>query len=208
MNTASQCTPATLSCILKDVETKGQTLNISIEQFLAQVEKKAYRMAEIATSNQQDALDIVQETMIKLVEKYSNKTAEEWKPLFYKILQSKIMDHFRKQKLYRKFFFWKNYHHENGYQQSDYHDNDYHQQLNQACDFISPERDLIGQQNVHKVTQALKQLSVRQQQCFMLRSWEGLNVSETAKAMNCSQGSVKTHYSRAKESLMKALNDE
>jgi len=177
---------------------RSETLNISIEQFLAQVEKKAYRMAEIATKNPQDALDIVQDAMIKLVEKYSAHPSDQWKPLFYRILQSRIMDYFRKQTLYRKFFFWK----------KNNIDDNYENKINQASDFITPERSLIAQQEIQKVTQALKQLSVRQQQCFMLRSWEGLNVSETAKAMSCSQGSVKTHYSRAKQSLAKALNDE
>jgi len=183
-------------------------LNISIEQFLMQVEKKAYRMAEIATNDSHDALDIVQETMIKLVEKYADKNAEEWKPLFYKILQSKIMDHFRKQTVYRKFFFWKKQNHHLEYSESDSNKNVGYEPQNHAEDLRSPERELIGEQKVEKVTQALKNLSVRQQQCFMLRSWEGLNVAETAKAMNCSQGSVKTHYSRAKESLKKAIDDE
>ncbi len=178
---------------------RGIALNISIEQFLAQVEKKAYRMAEIATRNQSDALDIVQETMIKLVEKYSDRPAEEWKPLFYRILQSRIMDYFRRQKIYRKIFFWKNQ------QTEDDHQEDI---LSQASDFITPERELAGQQDLAKVTDALKQLSPRQQQCFLLRSWEGLSVIETAEAMKCSQGSVKTHYSRAKESLRKALSNE
>ena len=208
MNYPCQCTVGTLSGILHKENKKGQTLNISIEQFLIQVERKAFRMAEIATNNQHDALDIVQETMIKLVEKYAHKNSEEWKPLFYKILQSKIMDHFRKQTVHRKFFFWKKSDYNNEYSESDSNNNIDFEPQNQAKDLRSPERELIGKQKIEKVTQALKKLSVRQQQCFMLRSWEGLNVAETAKAMNCSQGSVKTHYSRAKDSLMKALDDE
>ena len=179
--------------------TKGIALNISIEQFLAQVEKKAYRMAEIATQNQSDALDIVQDTMIKLVEKYSDKPCNEWKPLFYTILNSRIMDYFRRKKVYNSLFFWKKQHHE---------DEGFEDEISKASDFITPERELQGQQNLQKVSGALKQLSPRQQQCFLLRSWEGLSVIETAQVMKCSQGSVKTHYSRAKEALKKALDDE
>lgn len=178
---------------------KGLTLNITIEQFLAQVEKKAFRMAEIATTNHSDALDIVQDTMIKLVEKYSDKPAEQWKPLFYRILHSRIMDHFRRQKIYRGVFFWKKHQSQEGEQIDE---------MSKASSFITPERELTGQQDLTRVTDALQRLSPRQQQCFLLRSWEGLSVIETALAMNCSQGSVKTHYSRAKEALKKALLDE
>jgi len=175
------------------------TLDISIEQFLVQVEKKAFRMAEIATKNQADALDIVQDTMIKLVEKYSDKPPQEWKPLFYRILQSRIMDYFRRRKVYNGIFFWKN---------SSQQDEQFEDEISKASDHINPERELTGQQKLQKVSHALKKLSPRQQQCFLLRSWEGLSVIETALAMKCSQGSVKTHYSRAKEALTKALEDE
>ncbi|MCW9017364.1 MAG: sigma-70 family RNA polymerase sigma factor, partial [Kangiellaceae bacterium] len=80
--------------------------------------------------------------------------------------------------------------------------------LTEGTDFISPDRELEGQQQVNTVLSALKKLPTRQQQCFMLRSWEGLSVADTAIAMGCSQGSVKTHYSRAKEALRKAVEVE
>ena len=160
-------------------------------------------MAEIATNNSSDALDIVQEAMIKLVTKYSDKTASEWKPLFYRILQTKITDHFRRKTVHNRIFFWRN---------SNPHsidgDDSFDSAIDRESDNISLERRLSGEQDIQKVSLALKQLSPRQQQCFLLRSWEGLSVSETAEAMKCSEGSVKTHYSRAKDSLKKALNDE
>ena len=133
-------------------------LDISIEQFLLLVEKKAYRIAEIATQNQSDALDIVQDTMIKLVEKYSDKPSNEWKPLFYTILNSRIMDYFRRKKVYNSLFFWKKQHLE---------DEGFEDEISKASDFITPERELQGQQDVQKVSYALKQLSPRQQQCFL-----------------------------------------
>lgn len=172
--------------------------SLTMEQFLAQVEKKAYRMAEIATQNQSDALDIVQDSMIKLVEKYSEKPAAEWRPLFYRILQSRITDYFRRKTLQQKIFFWKSPQKE---------DDEVIDPVDQASDFITPEREISGQRNVDQVLDAIKRLPVRQQQCFMLRSWEGLSVSETALAMGCSEGSVKTHYSRAKEALAKAVQE-
>jgi RNA polymerase sigma-70 factor (ECF subfamily) len=177
----------------------GITLNISIELFLAQIEKKAYRMAEIATQNPADALDIVQETMIKLVQKYSDKPSEQWKPLFYRILQNRITDHFRSRTIHRKVFFWKN---------SQQDDEQFEDNILKASDFITPEREVTGRRNIESVIDSLKSLPRRQQQCFMLRSWEGFSVKETAKAMGCSEGSVKTHYSRARESLRKSLNEE
>lgn len=167
--------------------------------FLAQVESKAFRMAEIATQNQADALDIVQDAMIKLVEKYAEKPSEQWKPLFYRILQSKIMDYFRRKTVYSKLFFWKSAVND---------EQEYEEQHVQASDFITPERQLTGERNVEKVSVALKKLPLRQQQCFLLRSWEGLSVIDTAEIMGCSQGSVKTHYSRAREALKNALTEE
>ncbi|PHS18669.1 MAG: RNA polymerase sigma factor [Kangiella sp.] len=169
-----------------------------MEQFLKEVQSKAFRMAEIATKNQADALDIVQDTMIKLVEKYSDKPSNEWKPLFYRILQSKTMDYFRKKTIQNKIFFWRN-------NQSS--DEDFIDEIDNASDHITPERELDGRNDLKVVSKALKKLAPRQQQCFMLRSWEGLSVKETALAMGCSDGSVKTHYSRAKEALKKALGD-
>lgn len=171
---------------------------VSMERFLLEIEKKAYRMAQLATGNQSDALDIVQDTMFKLVEKYSDRPSNEWKPLFYRILQSKITDYFRKKSLHSKIFFWK---------QSSDADSETFDPIESASDFICPERELSGQRNVENILLAIKELPLRQQQCFLLRSWEGLSVKETADAMGCSEGSVKTHYSRAKEALKYALTE-
>jgi len=183
---------------MNSLNYEERILELTIEQFLKEVQSKAFRMAEIATKNQADALDIVQDTMIKLVEKYSDKPSNEWKPLFYRILQSKTMDYFRKKTIQNKIFFWRN-------NQSS--DEDFIDEIDNASDHITPERELDGRNDLKVVSKALKKLAPRQQQCFMLRSWEGLSVKETALAMGCSDGSVKTHYSRAKEALKKALGD-
>ncbi len=171
--------------------------SLTMQNFLAEVEKKAYRMAQVATQNSDDALDIVQDTMMKLVTHYSERPKEQWKPLFYRILQSRIADFYRKKKLQQALFFWKT-----GDDESE--TNEY--LIKQCSDHTTPERALVGQQEVHRVLRALEQLPHRQQQCFMLRSWEGLNVAETASAMGCSTSSVKTHYARAKQALESMLS--
>jgi len=180
---------------IQNTTFRRRALNISIAQFLSQVEKKAFRMAEIATQNEADALDIVQDSMIKLVEKYSDKPAEQWRPLFYKILHSRIMDYFRRRKVYRTLFFWKN---------SERDDSHFEIQEN-ASNNITPERQVAAENQLRQVSLALKTLPTRQQQCFLLRSWEGLSVKDTASVMGCTEGSVKTHYSRAKQALKNAL---
>lgn len=167
-----------------------------MQQFLIDIEKKAYRMAQVATQNSDDALDIVQDSMLKLVTQYSERPQPQWKPLFYRILQSKIADYFRKKKLHQAIFFWKPVSDDDDKQ-------DYF--IEQFSDHITPEKSLHAQQELLCVLNALKQLPYRQQQCFILRSWEGLSVADTADIMGCSVGSVKTHYSRAKKVLEQQL---
>ena len=78
----------------------------ALDQFLLSVQKRAFHMAKIAIGNDDDALDVVQDTMIKLVQKYSDKNEDEWKPLFYRILQSRIYDFHRKHTVKKKIFSW------------------------------------------------------------------------------------------------------
>ena len=155
-------------------------------------------MAEIATQNQADALDIVQDSMIKLVEKYIDKPSDQWKPLFYRILQNNIINYFRIRTVQRNLFFWKDKH-------LDSDDQDY--SITHASDHITPEREVSGARNIEQILATLKKLPRRQQQCFMLRSWEDLSVKETAAIMGCTEGSAKTHYSRAREALKNSLNE-
>jgi RNA polymerase sigma-70 factor, ECF subfamily len=177
----------------------AQTQSDPMQDFLTQVERKAFRMAEIAIQNHSDALDVVQDAMIKLVEKYSDKPREEWKPLFYRILQNRIMDYFRHKKLMNNIFFWK---------KDEANLNSVDRDIIEEADERTPEREIQGQRNLKTVIRALKKLPLRQQQCFMLRSWEGLSVKETADVMGCTEGSVKTHYSRARESLSLVIQEE
>lgn len=155
-------------------------------------------MAFIATGNREDALDVVQDAMTKLVQKYAGRGADEWGPLFHRILQTTIRDWYRRSKIrngLRHLFF----------KQDDNDDAD--DPINNLPDtgLATPERILDGRQGVEALDRSLQQLSLRQQQVFLLRAWEGLDVRQTAAAMGCSEGSVKTHYSRALQALRDSL---
>lgn len=163
----------------------------NLENFLISVEKKAFRMAQLATHCEADALDIVQDAMMKLAGKYSHKPEEEWRPLFYSILESRIMDWHRKQQLKKKIFFWRKE------QAPETEDTAMETQSTQA----SPESELISEQLGERLLACVAELPVQQQQCFVLRAWEGLSVNETAQAMGINENSVKTHYARAVQKL-------
>lgn len=168
--------------------------SLTMERFLASVEKKAYHMAMFATSSHADALDLLQEAMIKLVSSYSEKDAQHWKPLFYRILQNKIRDWHRHQKVKNMVFFWK---------QTDEQDENQHEWYGDLAQdsSLAPEVSWHQQQLNKQIFDNIALLPEKQRQCFLLRAWEGLSVAETALAMECSEGSVKTHYSRATSKL-------
>ncbi|UCB56386.1 MAG: RNA polymerase sigma factor [Thiotrichales bacterium] len=172
----------------------------ALNRFLASVEKRAFRMAELATSSQDHALDIVQDAMLSLVKNYSQKSEAEWGPLFHRILQSKIRDWYRRSRTRNSVFSWLRTF-------SDDNENDSPDPIQQAADTVTlaPDDSAGNEQLMAIALDAIRQLPLRQQQAFLLRAWEGLDVRETARAMNCSQGSVKTHYSRASKALRRSL---
>lgn len=169
-----------------------------MQAFLAEIEHRAFRMAQLATGNREDALDIVQDTMIKLVQNYSNHDKTSWKPLFYKILQTKILDWHRRQKVRNRFRSWLN--------RDEDETEDALEQLPADNNHL-PDFQLEDAQFIADLEVALKTLPFRQQQVFLLRLWEGLDISQTAQAMGCSESSVKTHYARALEKLRGALKE-
>lgn len=171
----------------------------NLEQFLKEVEKRAFRIAHIATSNVDDALDIVQDAMMVLASKYAQRDKDEWPPLFHRILQNKIRDFYRRQKVRNVFQNWFS-------SDEDEFEEDPIQTI--ADDKVhDPIRKISGEEEIIKLEQALKTLPVRQQQTFLLRAWEGLDVKQTAEAMGISTGSVKTHYSRALQALKKQVGE-
>jgi len=187
----------------------------TLEHFLASVERRAYRMAFIATGNRDDALDIVQDAMMKLAQKYANRNADEWGPLFHRITQSTIRDWYRRQKVrnqWRSFLEYTKV--GTSLRGADEAGGRYCEQtdaniIDQFADVSAqgPVMRLISDKAIEALDSALHQLPLRQQQAFLLRVWEGLNVAETASAMGCSQGSVKTHFSRAVHTLRRQIED-
>jgi RNA polymerase sigma-70 factor, ECF subfamily len=171
--------------------------------FLAEIENRAFRMAQLATGNRDDALDIVQDTMMKLVQKYSTHDKASWKPLFYSILESRILDWHRRQQVRNRYRSWLHWGAGDDYAD----DEDAEDALAQhpAETSIIPDLQLQDAQFMQNLELALRGLPLRQQQVFLLRIWEGLDISQTAAAMQCSESSVKTHYARALEKLREQL---
>lgn len=168
----------------------------ALNAFLAKIERRALRMAEFATRNRDDALDIVQDAMFRLCEKYSQRPEDEWAPLFYRILERRILDWHRRNTVRRKVFGWN----------SAMPDVDNPTSSDESGSGMfehaaSTEDEVIAERTLDKLTQTLEALPLRQQQVFLLRIWQGLDVRDTATAMRCSQGSVKTHLSRATEKI-------
>jgi RNA polymerase sigma-70 factor (ECF subfamily) len=159
-------------------------------------------MAEIATGDADEALDIVQDVMYRMVLRYAAKPRNQWKPLFYRILQNRIRDWYRRQAVRKKWMAWlgRPFSHE---------DEKHENPLDTLPDTSkkNPVEQVLINDAQKDLDYALKSLPRRQQQAFLLRAWEGLNVAETALAMRCSQGSVKTHYSRAVHTLRHLLED-
>ncbi|GMR09150.1 MAG: RNA polymerase sigma factor [Gammaproteobacteria bacterium] len=172
-----------------------------MDRFLAGVERRAFRMAEIATSSREDALDIVQDAMLKLATTYAHKGEDEWGPLFHRILQSKIKDWYRRTSVRNRWRVWLHGRRDEEETQAD---------PIQACKdeaAIEPPRQVSVDDATAALEREIQRLPMRQRQVLMLRLWEGLDVAATAKAMGCSQGSVKSHYSRAVHSLRDKLGD-
>ncbi len=169
-----------------------------MQEFLASIESRAFRMAQIATLNRDDALDIVQDAMMKLVQKYSDKPPKDWKPLFYTILQTRILDWHRRQSVRNRLRSWLSF----ADDESDSEDG-----LEQIADTPdqTPDKLLQDAEFSTALNVALSGLPLRQQQVFLLRLWEGLDIRDTAIVMKCSESSVKTHYARALEKLREQL---
>ena len=165
----------------------------AMDRFLSGVERRAYRIAVIAVRNKDDALDIVQDAMIRLTRSYAHRADTEWAPIFHRILQNRISDQQRHQSVRRRVLTWF----------TKYDDVDTFDPIAQAPDplTVQPDRQLALDDAMIALESAVGQLPPRQQQAFLLRTIECLDVAATARAMGCSDGSVKTHYSRAVRSL-------
>ena len=171
----------------------------AMERFLSGIERRAYRIAQVAVRDADEAFDIVQDAMIRLVRSYARRPETEWQPLFYRILQNRIRDHQRRQQVRYRVFGW----------MVRRDGDDGGEPVAQAPDVVTaqPDRQAVLDESMAALETAIGALPTRQQQAFLLRSMEGLDVAATAAAMGCSDGSVKTHYSRAVRNLRAALGD-
>ena len=175
-----------------------------MSSFLASVEKRAFKQSVFAVRNDEAALDIVQDAMLKLAEKYSSKPAAELPMLFHRILQNTIRDYFRRQKVRST---WTSLFSAFGGQDDD-DDSDLLETLateDTSNIPASPAAQFEQAQLLEIIQVAIEGLPTRQREAFMLRYWEEFDVNETALAMGCSEGSVKTHCSRAVHALALSL---
>lgn len=174
-----------------------------LDEFLAGVEYKAFKIALYALRDEQTALDVVQDTMLKLSEKYSDKTESEWPRLFFTILNNRITDVRRWRKLReiggKTISLFRS--HEGG--EEDLLESGLGAENNPPLQ--QPETALLAKQFRKEIDKALEYLSERQRQVFMLREWQGMSVRDTATVLGCSEGSVKQHHFRAMKSLREKL---
>jgi len=189
--------------------TKGEKLSTSAElnQFLSSVERRAYKHAVFAVRDDHIALDIVQDAMLKLAEKYGGKPAEELPMLFQRILQNTIRDHYRRQKV-RSYWITLFSGLQSRHDEEEFDPLDVLEDGENQSSPLVPEESLQQRQIIALVEQALGKLPARQREAFLLRYWEGLDTAETAAAMGCTEGSVKTHCSRAVHALAVSLKSK
>jgi RNA polymerase sigma-70 factor (ECF subfamily) len=175
-----------------------------LNQFLSSVERRAYKHALFSVRDEQAALDIVQDAMIKLSIKYGDKPIEELPLIFQRILHNTLHDYYRRQKVRNAwvtlFSGMQNKNEEDEFDPLDVLED----QENQSAP-DKPEQSLLQKQVVAHIEEALHKLPLRQREAFLLRYWEGLDTSETATVMGCTEGSVKTHCSRATHALAVTL---
>lgn len=169
------------------------TRALTIEQFLGSIQSRAFRFAELGLRNRDDALDAVQDAMLRML-RYGDKPSEDWQALFWKILRTRIIDISRRRAF--RFSWLRN----TGDQDEDV-----------AVAWTDPTGDPSdhndGREAYALMAQAVRKLPARQREAFTLRVLEDLDVATTATVMGCSEGSVKTHLSRAREALRAHLQD-
>jgi RNA polymerase sigma-70 factor, ECF subfamily len=182
-------------------DSLGQARSRELNQFLASVEVRAFKIAQAALRHEDDALDAVQDAMLQLARAYAARPPAEWKPLFYRILENRIRDVQRRRSVRARIIAWLPL--RGGESEEEAPD-----PIAQApSQDPSPGRRLELDEAMTALEKAVAGLPRRQQQVFLLRTLEGLDVAATARAMGCSQGSVKTHYFRALQSLRAQLGD-
>jgi RNA polymerase sigma-70 factor (ECF subfamily) len=172
----------------------------ALDRFLAGIERRAFRIARMAVRDDDDALDIVQDSMIKLARHYAGRPSEEWRPLFYRILNNGIRDFMRRRRVRARVMAW--------WPGRASGDEEAADPVQAAPDPAGGPLELLeGAEALAALEAGLAALPDRQREAFVLRAMEGLDVAGTAVAMGCSEGSVKTHYFRAVRALKVRLGE-
>ena len=178
-----------------------------ISDFLIKVEKRAYKQALFAVHDEHAALDLVQDSMMKLTVKYASKPAEELPLLFQRILQNTIRDYYRRQRTRSLWTTLFSAFAPNG-QGKDHEGFNILETLLVKQAANEPDAQLERSQLINLIEKAMETLPARQREAFILRYWEEMSLTETAAIMNCSEGSVKTHCSRAVHTLAIILKEK
>ena len=175
-----------------------------LSDFLKSVEKRAFKRSVYHVRDREAALDIVQDSMLKLAQHYGDRPATELPMLFQRILSNSTMDWFRRSKTRNALFS----------NLSDFEGGDTGNEFDLLETLVVPldgeaqesaEDSTSRAQTMHLIEAAVQNLPARQREAFLMRYWEEMDVAETAVAMGCSEGSVKTHCSRAVRTLSKTL---
>lgn len=173
--------------------------------FLRDVERRAFKQTVYAVRDEHAALDIVQDSMLKLAEKYPDKPVEEYPMLFQRILQNTMRDFWRRQKVRN---LWTTLLSSFGAGKDGEEDHDPLDTIDVEDESENPMAQLEQSQTMKIIEKAIEKLPARQREAFILRYWEDMDVAETAQVMGCSQGSVKTHCSRAVHTLAAILEKQ
>ena len=172
----------------------------ALNQFLAGVERRAFRIAKFSSGGADEAFDLVQEAMLQFVKRYADRPRDQWNALFYRVLKSRITDWHRRTLVRRRFLAFL------GLGNDEREGDDLIRNLPDLSN-PNPSDQVERQEERSALDKAIRKLPLRQQQAFLLRAWEGMDVAQTSLAMGCSEGSVKTHYSRAVHTLRGLLED-
>ena len=178
--------------------TRGED---ALEVFLRGIERRALRIAELSVGGRDDALDIVQDSMLTFVRNYRGKPQADWAPLFHRVLDSRVLDFHRRNSTRARWLGWVD--------RLIGRDGEEIDAIAEIPDTTTttPWQHIADGESAGAIDAALRALPNRQRQAFLLRVWEGLDVADTARAMACSEGSVKTHYFRALQTLRAKLGD-
>ncbi len=189
---------------------RSQAINLlateqELSEFLKSVEKRAFKRSIYHVRNEESALDIVQDSMMKLAEHYGHKPVAELPMLFQRILSNCTLDWFRRQKT-RNTLFSNMSDFESAGDDGEFDLLEILNTQNHSEQTESAETSTQRMQTLREIEVEIEKLPARQREAFLMRYWEELDVAETAAVMGCSEGSVKTHCSRAVQALAKGLS--